>query len=295
MKNYYEVLGVPRTASQNEIKRAYRRLARQYHPDVSEDRAEGEKRFKEINAAYEVISDPEKRAKYDRYGDKWTYADQIDQAQVAQGRGPFSSVTFDNLGGLFGGGDSHGGDLFDRLFDGMPRGRRRSTLRFAVEISLAEAFRGTTHHIEVPVDGSGQTRRLEVRIPPGVDNGSTVHISPSGDQQQEFYLEIRVRPDTRFERKGRDLHSEVQVAYLDAVLGAEVTVPTLQGNVALKIRPETQNGQTYRLAAKGMPGLNGGGALGDLLVTVKVTLPVGLNDKERELFQLLKEERSARR
>lgn len=294
MRDFYMILGVSKNASIKEIRQAYRQLARRYHPDVSshKDKSEAEKRFKEITSAYEVLSRQDNRAKYDRYGENWRYADQIKQAQETQSRTPFSSVHFGGFGVPFGFGEPSAKDQFNTLHPNMGRDFRHRSVRLVVEVSLAEAFRGTTREMETPMKNSGNSQRLEVTIPPGVDNGSTVHIPASKNRLQELYLEIRVRSDPRFERKGRDLFSEVPVPLLDAVLGGEVTVPTPTGNVALKLQPETQNGQTYRLASKGMPDLNARGYTGDLLVTVNVILPTGLTDKERELYLSLREQLS---
>ena len=293
MGNYYEILGLSRSASQNEIKQVYRKLARQYHPDVNPGQPGTEEKFKQINGAYEVLSNPEKRRKYDKYGENWKHADQIEEAQAARAREPFSVYTQgDEMGGVFNFGGWPSGDLTEQLFPGMRRGRRRSKVRVSVEVSLAEAFSVTTRYIDAPGDGLSPSKRLEVKIPQGVDNGSTVHIPASGDGRPELYLEIKVRPDRRFQRKSRDLYTEVQAPLVDAVLGTEVAVPTLRGSVALTIPAETQNGRTFRLAGQGMPGLNGNGARGELYVTIKVTLPTKLNDRERELFQQLRGIRS---
>ena len=288
MKDYYEILGVAKNASQNDIKQAFRRLARQHHPDVNRDQPDAEERFKEINNAYEVLSDQEKRKKYDRYGEKWKYADQIDEAEAAaRARSSFSTFSFgDDLGGLFGGGHSH--DLLEELLGGVRRSSRQPPLRVATELSLLEAFQGATRYVDVPDGTTGASKRLEVKIPPGVDDGSQVHI-PGSDGRRELYVEVKVRADPRFQRKGRDLYSEVQVPLVDAVLGAEVAVPTLRGSLALSVPPESQNGQTFRLSGQGMPDLKAQDSRGDLYVTIKVILPTGLNEEGRQLFRQLKE------
>lgn len=296
MKDYYAILGVPRNASDKEIRQAYRRLARQLHPDLNPGDKEAEERFKLINEAYEVLSDPEKRRKYDMYGENWKYADQFAQAG-APGRsgGPFDwlfrtgspTSVFDFSGTRF-------GDLFEELLGDLRRGSRRvTTLEYPVEVSLEEAYSGTVRQIEVDGRGPRARRRLEVRIPPGVDNGSRIHISAGGGQ--EVYLVVRVREHPRFQRKGDDLYTEVPVPLVDAVLGGEVEVPTLRGGVILKIPPETQNGQVFRLAGKGMPRLGAPNLRGDLYVTARVVLPKGLTERERRLFEELRSLRSGRR
>ena len=294
MKDYYEVLGVAKVASEGDIKKAYRKLARQYHPDVNRGEPDGAEKFKEINNAYEVLSDNESRGKYDKYGDRWKYADQIEEAEsAARPRGGFTTFTFDDApGSPFGGSPFGSGgpsaDLLQELFGGARRSARRAPLRVSADISLLEALEGATRYVEVP-DDSGAMKRLELKIPPGVDAGSQVHI-PGSDGRRELYVEVNVRPDQRFQRKGTDLYSETSVPLVDAVLGAEVGVPSLRGtNLALTVPAESQNGQTFRLRGQGMPPLSGKGSKGDLYVTIKVVLPTSLDDSGRALFQQLKE------
>ncbi len=322
-KDYYQILGVKRDASQKEIRQAYRRLARRHHPDVNPGDKAAEARFKEINEAHEVLSDAEKRKKYDRYGDKWQYADQIEEAQRrAGGRGsPYGSGgTFDfdlrDVGGL--GGDL--GSIIEGLFRGGRRGatrRRAPDTQYAVEVTLEEAFRGTARTIQLSgeepcltcggsgrvagavchvCDGSGGTlraRRLEVKIPPGVQTGSKVRVAGEGGvgtpggPRGDLYLVVSVRLHPQFERRGDDLHTEVRISLTQAVLGDEVEVPTLDGRVMLKIPALTQNGKVFRLAGKGVPHLQGNGR-GDLYARVGVKLPEKLSEKERKLFEELR-------
>jgi len=321
-KDYYAMLGVKRGASDKEIRRAYRRLARKYHPDVNAGDKAAEEKFKEINAAYEVLSDAEKRRKYDLYGEQWQYADQFEQARREagqrwswSGRGA-PSGGFD-LGDL-GFGDL--GDLLGGLFAGTrTRPRRGEDVQHMAEVSLAEAYRGTSRVLNMQTEepcttcsgsgrlvgavchvcqGSGVTmrsRRLEVKIPPGVTDGSRVRVAGEGPRPSgrgggargDLYLVISVRPHERFSRRGDDLHTEVNVSLLDAVLGGEVAVPTLKGKAMLKIPPLTQNGRVFRLTGLGMPHL-GGAAKGDLYAKVEVILPAELSPEERELFEKLK-------
>lgn len=302
MRDYYEVLGVAKGASQNDIKQAYRKLARQYHPDVNRDEPGAAEKFKEINTAYEVLSEQESREKYDKYGERWKYADQIEEAEAAARSrgGGFTTFSFgDDFGSPFGGSPFHAGggasaDLLEELFGGMRQNARRAPLRVSADISLLEALEGATRYVEVPDDGGG-SRRLEVKIPAGVDTGSQVHI-PGKDGRRELYVEVNVLPNPRFQRRGNDLHSEVAVPLVDAVLGAEVSVPSLRGtNLALTVPAESQNGQTFRLRGQGMPPLSGGsvgagsGPRGDLYVTIKVVLPTGLDESGRALFEQLRE------
>ena len=296
MENYYTILGIPKGASEKEIRQAYRRLARQYHPDVNPESMEAEEKFKRINEANEVLSDRDKRRKYDKYGENWKYADELEQAQAARGtdfphlfsEGRIPGSRFDFRG-------VSTGNLFEDLFN-YREGFGRSALEYAVEVSLEEAFGGASRYIEIPDhDTRAAVRKLEVKIPPGVDTGSRVHISAGDGRQQEIYLKITIRPHPRFRRTGADLYTEVEIPLTDMVLGGEVAVPTLNGRVMLTIPAETQNGQTFRLAGQGMPRLERPASRGDLHATVKVSLPKGLNDEERHLFQQLKDLRTSGR
>lgn len=326
-RDYYEVLGVKRNASDKEVKQAYRRLARKHHPDVNPGDKTAEAKFKEINAAYEVLSDPEKRRKYDQFGENWQYADQFDQAgkqgdfrwDFRQGS-PFgsdrgdSAFDFGDLGGVF-------GNLFRGARSGRTTRRRGENIEQPLEVTLAEAFSGATRILQLQAEepcsvckGSGLIRNvpcsncqglgrvlvprhLEVKIPPGVDNGSRVRIAGEGRKgydggnRGDLYLVISVRPHPNFERKGDDLYTEVAIPLTTVILGGEVEVPTLKGKVALKVPPETQNGQVFRLGGQGMPHL-GGKSKGDLLAKVKVVLPTGLTPREQELLAELKALRS---
>ena len=309
-KDYYSILGVNREASEREIKQAYRRLARRYHPDVNPGDKSTEARFKQINEAYEVLSDKEKRQKYNQFGDQWQYADQFAQAGGAR--------RFHFEEGL--------GSLFDDLFRSGTRGRRARPRRgqnvdYPVEVTLEEAYHGTkrtlalrsenscsgcqgTGHIQnMPCSvcrGSGVVsvaKRLEVKIPPGVKEGSRVRIvgkgkpGYAGGASGDLYLVVSVKPHRQFERRGDDLYEEVAVPLTVAVLGGEIQVPTLKGKLALKIPPETQNGRAFRLAGQGMPYL-GDSAHGDLLAKVSVILPTKLSEEEKKLFERLSQLRS---
>jgi molecular chaperone DnaJ len=313
-RDYYEVLGVKRGASQKEIRQAYRKLARKYHPDVNPGDKSAEARFKEINAAHEVLSDAEKRKKYDLYGDQWEHADQFEAARRQGGfrwrpQGGAREFSFD-----VGGGGGLGG-IFDELLRGFGGRRVRQTPQVAevpVEITLEEAYQGTLRSFQFQAaepcrtcGGSGEVagaichscqgegmvttpRRIEARIPAGVRDGSRVHIGVDGS---DAYLRVSVRPHPRFERRGDDLHEEIDVPLVDAVLGGEAHVPTLKGEVVLTIPRLTQNGRVFRLAGRGMPRLNGSGH-GNLYAKVKVLLPEKLSEREEKLFQELKSSRA---
>ncbi|MCJ7515317.1 MAG: J domain-containing protein [Dehalococcoidia bacterium] len=319
-KDYYAILGVGRTATDKDIKQAYRRLARKCHPDVNPGDKSAEARFKEINEANEVLSDPEKRKKYDQFGDQWQRAEQFTKAgRGAQGDfgkgGAYTTYDFGNLGDL--------GDIFGGIFQGFGTGAgsarraaRPSSLEHPVDVTLEEAYQGTKRVIQLQTEeacptcggtgrvgrtrcsncgGSGRLlkpRRLEVKIPPGVGDGSKVRIAGQGSggyggSKGDLYLVVRVLPHQAFERKGDDLHTEVAISLVAAMLGGEVAVPTLKGKVALKVPPETQNGKVFRLAGQGMPHLNDS-SRGDLFAKIKVLLPTRLTSQERQLFEQLK-------
>ncbi len=297
-KDYYSILGVSRNATEREIKQAYRKLARKYHPDVNPGDKSAEARFKEINAAHEVLSDADKRKKYDQYGDQWQYADQFAKAGYKTPPGWDFSRGSDNSGFYYASGEEDVGGMFDdllRQFGGGGRGRVRSRrgqdIEVSVEITLEEAYQGSTRMVSV--DG----QRLEVKIPPGVTEGSRVRIAGKGNpgyggsQRGDLYLIISVKPHPLFERKGDDLSVDIQVPLTVAILGGEVEVPTLKGKLVLKIPPETQNGRIFRLAGQGMAKLNDS-SRGDLLVAVKVVLPTKLSSREKELFRELSHIRS---
>ena len=322
-QDLYAVLGVPRGSKEKEIKQAYRRLARQYHPDVNPGDKQAEARFKEINAAHEVLGDTEKRSKYDKYGDQWEHADQIEEMQTQRGGQAFrfggdggirfESADLGDLGGL--------GGIFGSLFrqQAQSRGRRRGAdIEQPITVSLEEAFHGTTRTLQfagqepcVTCGGSGEiagagchvcqgsglmskTKRIEVTVPAGVDNGSRVRIAgeghpgTNGGKQGSLYLIVSVTPDKRFERKGSNLHTNVEVPLTDAVLGGEVEVPTMTGKVALTLPPLSPNGKSFRLAGKGMPGLKGGEP-GNLYARLQVRLPEKLSDEDKKLFEQLRE------
>jgi DnaJ-class molecular chaperone len=326
--DFYQVLGVKRGASEKEIRSAFRKLARKHHPDVNPGDAASEAKFKEINAANEVLSDPEKRKKYDKYGDRWEYADQIEEAQRQRGGvrytsgngGGFQQYNVEDLNDL---GDLSGifGQFFNRGGGAGTRARtmsrRGSDVQQPVDVTLEEAYHGTSRMLEMVVSepcptcgGSGEIagatchtcggagevqrpRRLEVKIPAGVGSGSKVRIAKEGQQgmgggaRGDLLLVVNVRPHPRFERKGDDLHEEIEVPVTTAVLGGETEVPTMTAKVMLKIPELTQNGRVFKLGGLGMPRLNKEGK-GDLYARVRVRLPDKLDDRQRELFDELK-------
>ncbi|MFQ5406802.1 MAG: DnaJ C-terminal domain-containing protein [Anaerolineales bacterium] len=292
-RDYYEVLGVPRSASEKEIKKAYRALARKYHPDVNQGDAKAEARFKEINEAYEVLGDEDKRAKYDQLGASWYQY----QARGGDPRGfDWSQWTgggrgASDFGDIFGGASGGFSDFFNVIFGmsgghGGVAGQRGQDITHEVSISLEEAFVGTTRRLRK------EGRQLDVKIPPGAKTGTRVRVAGEGGagfnaKSGDLYLRIKVRKHEKFERRGDDLYHTLPVDLYTAVLGGKVTVATLNGNVELKIPPESQNGQTLRLRGKGMPNLKHADQRGDLYVRLSVQLPKGLSDEQRKLFEQL--------
>jgi DnaJ-class molecular chaperone len=305
-RDFYEVLGVKRDASDKEIRQAYRRLARKFHPDLNPNDKQAEESFKEISSAYEVLSDKEKRDKYDRYGHDWAYAEQAEAARAAGGGGGFYSRTYDfsDLDDLFGGGGGGFGGFEDLFRRGRGPGGARVDVNIPgqdveqpITVSLEEAYAGTTRVISM-MAGDGAPRRLEVKIPAGVHDGSRVRFasegapSPFGGPKGDLYLVVNVAAHRLYERDGDDLTIKLSVPLHVAMVGGEVDVPTLKGTrLKLNIAPETQNGRRIRLRGQGMPIL-GGSSHGDLYAEVNVVLPTHLNDEEKSLFQRLAELRS---
>jgi curved DNA-binding protein len=313
-RDYYKILGVDRNASEKDIKRAYRRLARQFHPDVNPGNTQAEEKFKEINEAYEVLSDSDKRAKYNRLGASWQQwqrmgrdPNQFDWSQWFAGAPGGTRVEWSgDLGDLFGGA---GGDIFSDFFRAVFGGTggvgrtnttddffRRTTsrrvsrgqdLEAALEITLEEALRGAVRTLER--DG----HRIRVRVPPGARNGSRIRIAGKGSPGYggtppgDLYLSITVKPHLVFKREGDDLHCSFDVDMYTAVLGGQARVKTLSGDVLLKIPPGTDSGRTFRLRGKGMPNPRNPEQRGDLLATIQIQVPQALSARERELFEEL--------
>ena len=307
-KDYYKILGVPKTATDKEIKAAFRKLARKHHPDVNKGDAKAEAKFKEINEANEVLSDPEKRRRYDHLGADWaSYGRAAGGPRPGRSGGGvrveyggedfggfsdfFKTIFGGGVGGagpFGGGGGSEGG--FEEMF-GRAAAPAAQDLETTVDLTLDEVLRGTTRTIQI---GEGaEARKVEVRIPPGVRDGSRVRAAGegggrSGGPRGHLYLRVKVVPHPAFERKGDDLSVSVTVPLTTAVLGGEVTVPTLDGPLGIKVPPGSRPGRIFRLRNHGLPKLEGGGR-GDILASLGVELPgAELSARERELFEELR-------
>jgi curved DNA-binding protein len=307
-KDYYAILGVPKTAPQAEIKKAYRRLARELHPDRNPGDSDAERRFKDANEAHAVLSDPEKRKRYDELGANWqAYQQYGDMGRSGEwggafaGAGPeggrftyrrvtpeemgdlggfsdFFRVFFGSEGGFAGGADRFGGEpTFEYDLGGggfrtaTDRRRRGADAQAETEVTLSEVARGTERMVSI--DG----RRLQVKIPAGVADGARIKLAGGGARNGggagDLYLRVRVTPDPRFERRGDDLVTEVPLTLQEALLGAEIPVPTPTGSVKLRIRPNTQNGQEIRVRGRGLPRRARPTERGDLIVRARVVLP----------------------
>ena len=284
MADYYAELGIDRDADEKEVRSAFRRMARQYHPDLNPGDEKAEERFKRVNEAYEVLSDEEKRKAYDKYGDNWRRADEI-ESQVAGGRTYRTSGTAG-----FGGFEDLLGGFRSGNFEGFGGGRpSMAKMETDVEVTLEEAFAGSQR--VVTISRGGQDRRIEVTIPRGVANGSVVRVRPG--QGQELLLNVTVTPHSRFTRRGADIYVDVDVPFEDAVLGGGVDVTTMERPVELKVPPESRNGQKIRLAGKGMPVLGSADKRGDLYVVLRPVMPSGLTDEQKDLVRRLKDLRTA--
>ncbi|HEY7191242.1 MAG TPA: DnaJ C-terminal domain-containing protein [Vicinamibacterales bacterium] len=316
-KDYYKTLGVPKTATEKEIKQAFRKLARKLHPDVNPGDKTAEAKFKEVNEAYEVLGDPEKRKKYDELGANWRM---YEQAGAQGGANPFAgswnvggtggrgyrTMTPEEMEELFGdsnpfsdffttffGGGMGGGQRDARGAGGRVRQRPGRDIENEIELPLEDAYHGSTHRLSLRHDGHART--VDVRIPAGVVDGSRVRISGEGEQGQggaasgNLYLRVKLSPHPVFELKGRDLYTKVLVPVTTAVLGGEASVMTLSGKPArLRIPPLTQNGQIFRLKGYGMPNVGKPDDKADLYARIEVQLPAHLTTEERERWEALR-------
>jgi len=301
-RDYYDVLGVSRKATQEEIKQAYRKLARKWHPDVNPGNKEAAEKFKEISEAYQVLSDPKKRQQYDSMGRAGGFSTGdpggFNYTYTTDGFGEGATFDFD-LGGLF-------SDLFEGMRAGKRGGRRPGRpsfqkgrdIEYIMEISFEDAFKGVTPTITV--NRGGKLEKIKVKIPPGVDNGTKLkvegkgHAGKFGGPPGDLYIITKIEPHPVFERRGDNLYVDVNITYPEAVLGGEVEVPTLEGEtVKVKIPEGTKENDTVRVEGKGMPRLRGGGR-GDLIVRFHIDVPsfgwlTKLTGKEKRIRELLEE------
>lgn len=289
-RDYYSVLGVARNASEDDIKKAFRQKAKQYHPDANPDNPTAEARFKEVNEAHEVLSDEEKRAAYDRFGENWQHY------QGADGGNPYASggdVHFTDVSDVFdsffsGAGGRRGSGGFSG-FPGAQAPRAGQHIEHDVRISLREAYEGTQRIV------TKEGREIKVRIPRGAASGTKVRLAGeggagvNGGAAGNLYLVVQVGEDSQFERIGDDLFVDVHVDAFTAMLGGEVEAPTLTRPLRMQIRPGTQAGQKLRLSGKGMPKLRGGDQHGDLFARVTITLPAQLDPEQRKLAEALRD------
>ncbi len=316
-KDYYTTLGIAKTASEKEIKQAFRKLARKYHPDVNPGDKGAEAKFKEVNEANEVLSDPSKRKKYDELGANWRayeIAPPNPGSPFGRGAGAGGHYTMsqEDMSDMFG-GDSPFSDFFTTFFGGMggqepsgggrsnrgrPRMRKGQDVEHPFELDLEQALRGSVQRLQLRHDG--EARSVEVRIPPGVTDGSRVRVTgeggrgagsgPSGD----LYLRIQLKPHPVFEVKGRDVYTKTRVPVTTAVLGGEVDVVTPEAKtLRLRIPAGTQSGQRFRLRAHGLPAVGKPDDRGDLYANVDVEIPKALSDEERTLYESLRAARNS--
>ncbi|MDN3516825.1 DnaJ C-terminal domain-containing protein [Aquisalimonas lutea] len=315
-KDYYKTLGVDRNASQDEIKKAYRRLARKYHPDVSEEK-DAEARFKEISEAYEVLGDPEKRATYDQLGSRWQQGEDFRPPpgwefhggrRGARGGADADSVFSDFFESIFGGGDPFGrGEPFgggDPFAGGRAQGFRARGSGFRargedqharITITLEDAYHGATRNLNLQTqreDGQVEPRQVRVKIPPGVTQGKQIRLAGQGPpgmgggSRGDLYLEVNIAPHRQYRLQGKDVYLDLPVTPWEAALGATVKVPTLGGWIDMKIPPGAQNGQRFRLKGRGLPGK----PPGDQYAELSIVTPRADTDSARELYERMSRE-----
>ncbi len=285
--DYYKILGIDKNATQEDIKKAYRRLARKHHPDLNPNDKNAKANFQQINEANEVLSDPEKRKKYDHYGKDWQQAEQFEQAQQnrkkssGQRRTGFTETSFD--------GDFS--DFFESMFGGAARSGRGRQVKYRGEdyhaemhLSLTDAYE--THRQTLTVNG----KNIRITVPAGIENGQTIkipgHGGPgiNGGPNGDLYIAFIIENHPGFKRLGNNLYTSANLDLYTAVLGGEITIDTLNGKVKLKVRPETQNGSRIKLKGKGFPVYKKEGQFGDLYVTYTIVIPTNLTRKQKELF-----------
>jgi len=288
--DYYKILGLDNKATPKEIKSAYRRLARKYHPDLNPNDKDAKKKFQEINEANEVLSDPEKRKKYDQYGKDWQHADQFESSkqyqekQAGSQKRSYSDTQFE--------GDFS--DFFESMFGGSSSAGRSRQVKFRGEdfnaelhLDLVDAYK--THQQTLTVNG----KKIRITIPAGIENGQTIKIPGHGGQginggpNGDLYITFLIANDPKYKRLGNNLYTTVDLDLYLAVLGGEITLDTLGGKVKLKVKPETQNGSKIKLKDKGFPVYKNEGHFGDLYITYVIKIPTNLTEKQKALFNEL--------
>lgn len=295
--DYYKVLGVERTATQQDIRKAYRKMAKRYHPDINKDDPTAKERFQEINEANEVLGDPEKRKKYDEYGENWRHAEEFEAqrrqySNSANGRGGYDFGGFGGFGDFSGSAGNSSGfsDFFEQLFGSGLRGaknNRGEDISATLTLSLREA--AVTHQQTFTVGGE----KIRITVPAGITDGQRIKLkgrgaaSPDGTVRGDLYITFRIEPDSTFTLHGNDLYATVTVSLYTMLLGGEAVVPTLTGNAKVNIKAGTQPDSKLRLRGKGFPVYRQNGKFGDLIITVKVTLPQ-LNEKQKSIVTELR-------
>ena len=294
--DYYKILGVDKSASQEDIRKAFKKLARKHHPDLNPNDPDAKRRFQEINEANEVLGDPEKRKKYDQYGEHWQHADQFEAQQQyrQQYGGAGGGAYWSSSGGSFSGDEGEFSDFFESLFgsrgghrSGRSAGFRGQDFNAELQLSLRDAAQ--THKQVLTVNG----KKIRITIPAGVENGQTIKLGGqgapgiNGGPAGDLYLTFVIPDDPVFKRLGNDLYVDAPLPLYTAVLGGEQVIDTLSGKVKLKVKPETQNGTKVRLKWKGFPVYKQEGQSGDLIVTWRVEIPTHLTEKQQELFREL--------
>jgi curved DNA-binding protein len=284
--DYYKILGVDKNASEEDIKKAYRKLARKLHPDLNPNDKEAHQKFQQINEANEVLSDPGKRKKYDQYGKDWQHAEQFEQQRQSQGRSQ-------NTGGQPYSGDM--GEDFSSFFESMFGGSGRSSQAkfrgqdYNAELRLGLTDAMQTHQQTLTVNG----KNIRITIPAGIENGQQIKLKGygapgvNGGPAGDLYITFFITPHPKFKRSGNDLYTDTTIDLYTAVLGGETTIDTLNGKVKLKVNPETQNGTKIRLKGKGFPVYKKEGEFGDLYITYEIQLPTNLSEEQKALFTQL--------
>ena len=291
--DYYKTLGIDKTATDADVKKAYRKLARKYHPDLNPNDKESEKKFKEINEANEVLSHPENRKKYDQYGENWQHSEEFEQQRQQQSRSRGGQQGgFGGFEGFSGGGDYS--DFFESMFGGRSAGGRGQTRQSKggdynadLHLTLKDVY--TTHKRTLTING----KNIRLTIPAGVENGQVIKIGgmgaegSNGGPKGDLYITFTIENNSKFKLDKHNLYSTVDLDLYSAILGGDITADTFDGKVKLKVVPGTQNGTKIKLKGKGFPVYKKEGAFGDLYITYQIVVPTHLTQKEKELFEEL--------